>query len=291
MRAQVPIADRNTRNASPIGSRWATAITGELGVRAVCHQPKYFVGMILTLIFAGVMGLYGLIVALTLRTSAGNIDCFAVSLSSVPAVCISTSNCYSGALGSRPRNRLPSWAASNQIAQCAYCEERCDWWQCGVAPLHCFGPAVVWHPGCCALSGHCFFHVLLGMLQPMLRDPPVHFGRIDLRSSLRSSHAPTRTGPHLPGPSTLHATTPHQNPELGTELNHFLFFFKIYEVLNENILNKPQVCAILHHKEDAIGGSGSWMVWCTCCACVWKHDACHADSFTLCWWKRKAQKD
>ena len=65
--------------------RWATAITGEVGVRCVCHQPKYFVGMILTLIFAGVMGLYGLIVALTLRTSAGTIDCFAVSIRHTPA--------------------------------------------------------------------------------------------------------------------------------------------------------------------------------------------------------------
>merc|ERR1719473_826781 len=62
---------------SGVASGWSTAITGELGIRAVCRQPRYFVGMILTLIFAGVMGLYGLIVALTLKTSAGTIDCFA----------------------------------------------------------------------------------------------------------------------------------------------------------------------------------------------------------------------
>lgn len=66
-----------TTGLAGVASGWATAITGEVGVRCVCHQPKYFVGMILTLIFAGVMGLYGLIVALTLRTSAGTIDCFA----------------------------------------------------------------------------------------------------------------------------------------------------------------------------------------------------------------------
>jgi V-type H+-transporting ATPase proteolipid subunit len=66
-----------TCGISGIASGWATAISGDLGVRTVCHQPKYFVGMILTLIFAGVMGLYGLIVALTLRTSAGSGGCFA----------------------------------------------------------------------------------------------------------------------------------------------------------------------------------------------------------------------
>jgi len=63
---------------SGIATGWSTAISGELGVRVVCHQPKYFVGMILTLIFAGVMGLYGLIVALTMRSSTpSNPNCFA----------------------------------------------------------------------------------------------------------------------------------------------------------------------------------------------------------------------
>eukprot|EP00039_Didymoeca_costata_P018123 m.332201 g.332201 ORF g.332201 m.332201 type:complete len:211 (+) comp16897_c0_seq1:71-703(+) len=66
-----------TVGISGVATGWATAITGELGVRAVCHQPKYFVGMLLTLIFAGVMGLYGLIVALTLKTSVGSMSCFA----------------------------------------------------------------------------------------------------------------------------------------------------------------------------------------------------------------------
>eukprot|EP00035_Acanthoeca_spectabilis_P034968 m.31809 g.31809 ORF g.31809 m.31809 type:complete len:207 (-) comp6975_c0_seq1:1566-2186(-) len=67
-----------TCGLSGVASGWATAICGDWGVRAVCHQPKFFVGMILGLIFAGVMGLYGLIVALTMRTAAGTDNsCFA----------------------------------------------------------------------------------------------------------------------------------------------------------------------------------------------------------------------
>ena len=70
-----------TCGLSGVASGWATAICGDWGVRAVCHQPKFFVGMILGLIFAGVMGLYGLIVALTMRTAAGQdakcfVDCY-----------------------------------------------------------------------------------------------------------------------------------------------------------------------------------------------------------------------
>lgn len=73
----IDFAAGTTCGISGIASGWATAIAGDLGVRTVCHQPKYFVGMILTLIFAGVMGLYGLIVALTLRTAGGNVGCYA----------------------------------------------------------------------------------------------------------------------------------------------------------------------------------------------------------------------
>lgn len=65
-----------TCGLSGIASGWATAIAGEIGVRTTCHQPRFFVGMILCLIFAGVMGLYGLIVALSLRTAGGSsVDC------------------------------------------------------------------------------------------------------------------------------------------------------------------------------------------------------------------------
>ena len=50
---------------------WATGITGDDGVRGFGMQPRLFVGMILTLVFAGVPGLYGLIVSLTLKTNQG----------------------------------------------------------------------------------------------------------------------------------------------------------------------------------------------------------------------------
>merc|ERR1711998_435150 len=42
----------------------AIGIVGDAGVRAIAQQPKLFVGMILILIFAEALGLYGLIVAL-----------------------------------------------------------------------------------------------------------------------------------------------------------------------------------------------------------------------------------
>jgi len=44
----------------------AIGIVGDAGVRATAQQPKLFVGMILILIFAEALALYGLIVALIL---------------------------------------------------------------------------------------------------------------------------------------------------------------------------------------------------------------------------------
>uniref|UniRef100_A0AC34GW15 V-type proton ATPase proteolipid subunit n=1 Tax=Panagrolaimus sp. ES5 TaxID=591445 RepID=A0AC34GW15_9BILA len=49
-----------------LGAGYAIGITGECGVRALSQQPRCFVGMILILIFAEVLGLYGMIVALIL---------------------------------------------------------------------------------------------------------------------------------------------------------------------------------------------------------------------------------
>ncbi len=48
----------------------AIGIVGDAGVRGTAQQPKLYVGMILILIFAEVLGLYGLIVALILNTHA-----------------------------------------------------------------------------------------------------------------------------------------------------------------------------------------------------------------------------
>merc|ERR1712023_312497 len=51
----------------------AISIVGDAGVRANARQPKLFVGVILILIFAEALGLYGLIVALIL--SANTLKC------------------------------------------------------------------------------------------------------------------------------------------------------------------------------------------------------------------------
>lgn len=51
---------------SGLASGFAIGIVGDAGVRGTAQQPRLFVGMILILIFAEVLGLYGFIVALIL---------------------------------------------------------------------------------------------------------------------------------------------------------------------------------------------------------------------------------
>jgi len=59
-----------------LSAGFAIGIVGDAGVRGTAQQPRLFVGMILILIFAEVLGLYGLIVALILNTrSADNPGC------------------------------------------------------------------------------------------------------------------------------------------------------------------------------------------------------------------------
>jgi len=55
---------------SGLAAGFAVGIVGDAGVRATAQQPRLFVGMILILIFAEVLGLYGLIVGLILNTKA-----------------------------------------------------------------------------------------------------------------------------------------------------------------------------------------------------------------------------
>ena len=55
---------------SGLAAGFAIGIVGGAGVRGTAQQPRLFVGMILILIFAEVLGLYGLIVALALTTKA-----------------------------------------------------------------------------------------------------------------------------------------------------------------------------------------------------------------------------
>ncbi|KAF6221315.1 hypothetical protein HO133_002170 [Letharia lupina] len=56
-----------------LAAGFAIGIVGDAGVRGTAQQPRLFVGMILILIFAEVLGLYGLIVAL-LMNSKGTQD-------------------------------------------------------------------------------------------------------------------------------------------------------------------------------------------------------------------------
>ena len=51
----------------------AVGYVGDAGVRSYLYQPRMFVGMVLILIFAEVLGLYGLIVSLILNTKAGGV--------------------------------------------------------------------------------------------------------------------------------------------------------------------------------------------------------------------------
>ena len=55
---------------SGLAAGFAIGVVGDAGVRGTAQQPRLFVGMILILIFAEVLGLYGLIVALVLSAKA-----------------------------------------------------------------------------------------------------------------------------------------------------------------------------------------------------------------------------
>lgn len=55
---------------SGLAAGFAIGIVGDAGVRGTAQQPRLFVGMLLILIFAEVLGLYGLIVALLLNSRA-----------------------------------------------------------------------------------------------------------------------------------------------------------------------------------------------------------------------------
>jgi len=58
-----------------LAAGFAVGIVGDAGVRGTAQQPRLFVGMILILIFAEVLGLYGLIVALIMTSNVGNVTC------------------------------------------------------------------------------------------------------------------------------------------------------------------------------------------------------------------------
>jgi V-type H+-transporting ATPase proteolipid subunit len=51
-----------------LAAGYTIGIIGDAGVRSFLEQPRIFVSMVLVLIFAEVLGLYGLIVGLILNT-------------------------------------------------------------------------------------------------------------------------------------------------------------------------------------------------------------------------------
>lgn len=61
---------------SSLASGFAIGVVGEAGVRGFAQQPRLFMGMILILIFAEVLGLYGTIGAIMLNQQGGaNVEC------------------------------------------------------------------------------------------------------------------------------------------------------------------------------------------------------------------------
>merc|ERR550537_410385 len=62
-----------TVGMSSLAAGLAIGIVGDAGVRANAQNSRLFVGMILILIFAEALGLYGLIVGLVVASGAGNV--------------------------------------------------------------------------------------------------------------------------------------------------------------------------------------------------------------------------
>ncbi|KAH8083564.1 hypothetical protein HD553DRAFT_312662 [Filobasidium floriforme] len=58
-----------------LAAGYAIGIVGDACVRAYLYESRVFVSMVLILIFAEVIGLYGLIVALILNTRVGEASC------------------------------------------------------------------------------------------------------------------------------------------------------------------------------------------------------------------------
>lgn len=60
---------------SSLGAGFTIGITGDAGARGVAQQPKVFIGMMLMLIFAEVLGLYGMVVALLMLAQSTTASC------------------------------------------------------------------------------------------------------------------------------------------------------------------------------------------------------------------------
>jgi V-type H+-transporting ATPase proteolipid subunit len=60
---------------SSLAAGFAIAVVGEAGVRGFAQQPRLFMGMILVLIFAEVLGIYGVIGAVYLNSKGSTATC------------------------------------------------------------------------------------------------------------------------------------------------------------------------------------------------------------------------
>eukprot|EP00920_Eleutheroschizon_duboscqi_P005040 GHVT01011688.1.p1 GENE.GHVT01011688.1~~GHVT01011688.1.p1 ORF type:complete len:188 (-),score=35.49 GHVT01011688.1:80-583(-) len=64
-----------TVGLSSLAAGLAIGVVGDAGVRANAQQPKLYIGMMLILIFAEALGLYGLILGIMLGLKGGNSLC------------------------------------------------------------------------------------------------------------------------------------------------------------------------------------------------------------------------
>ena len=58
-----------------VGAGYAVGLVGDAGVRSYIYEAKIFVVMVLILIFAEVLGLYGFIVSIILTSKATSGEC------------------------------------------------------------------------------------------------------------------------------------------------------------------------------------------------------------------------
>lgn len=59
-----------TVGLSGLAAGYAVGVVGDAGVRGIAQQPRLFIGTVLILIFAEVLGLYGMILSLFINSSA-----------------------------------------------------------------------------------------------------------------------------------------------------------------------------------------------------------------------------
>ena len=59
-----------TVGLSGLAAGYAVGVVGDAGVRGIAQQPRLFIGTLLILIFAEVLGLYGMILSIFINNTA-----------------------------------------------------------------------------------------------------------------------------------------------------------------------------------------------------------------------------